>query len=162
MDPHDRGWRTKAQAPRRWLAITITAAFVAVLIVIVTVSIVVMRVIRHELAAETTLQSTIVTAHAVDLFIKSQDPPRWPASWDELAALEITDHPFIHWPDDRPMIEERVSIDFSLTLAEFAAMDPERFDAIRPIGPVYQGWDWYIRYLIDTAGDAINVEAQSP
>lgn len=145
----------------RWFAITITAALLAVLVILIAVPILVARGINTALSAETTLQSTIVTAHAVDLFIKSQDPPRWPDSWDELAMVEVADGPY-HWPGDRVIIEQRVSIDFSLTLAEVAGMDPERFDAISPVGPVYQGWDWRIRFLIHTAGDAVRAEAQAP
>lgn len=106
---------------------------------------------RNALEAERGLQSTVVAGAAVDAFIRAQNPPRWPASWDELATVEYADHPWIHWPRDRGTIEPRVAIDFSATLADVAVTTPESFNAIRPTGPCYSGWRRDLAFVAETA-----------
>jgi len=138
---------TAASPPRRrvWLKRTLLILGCLALACAVSVVWVVARAVNTMLAMEDRLHAVITAGFVVDEFITSQDPPRWPRSWDELETVEASWSRF-EWPRDREEIESRVIIDFDTTLADVARSDRDTFDAIRPNGPSYSntGDIWFV------------------
>jgi hypothetical protein len=89
---------------------------------------------------------TIVTTYL-------ENNPEWPNSWDDLERTSVPLHSHKYELPASPIeFEEwkkRVCIDFTLTRSEVAAMTPENFSAIRPIGPC---WPPDVRNLLKVAG----------
>lgn len=134
-----------------------TILIVGMLVAALTIGVAVTLQIRHTarmlLEAETRLQAVIVTADAVRAFAGTQDPPRWPASWDELATIQVTDHPWIHWPRDRSLIEEHVTVDFGADLETVLAQPIETLNAIRPSGNCFEIWQTYAWHVLQQTRD---------
>lgn len=134
--------------PRRrrvWLKRTLLALGCLVLACVVFAVWTGVRMVNTMLAMEDRLHAVIAAGFVVDEFITSQDPPRWPRSWDELKTVEASWSRF-EWPRDRDEIESRVIIDFDTTLADVARSERDTFDAIRPNGLSYSrpGDIWFV------------------
>ncbi len=106
------------------------------------------------LEAETRSWATYNTCAIITSYIKENENPRWPTSWDDLAGMTYTtQHPY--WPAERAYYQANVAIDFKATLRKVAGMTRQDFDAVQPIGPDNQFQDYQFPPLIDAARDAI-------
>jgi hypothetical protein len=145
----------RTNKPRRgkFVTILIVGMLAAALTIGIAVTLQIRRTARMLLEAETRLQAVIVTADAVRAFAGTQDPPRWPASWDELATIQVTDHPWIHWPRDRSLMEEHVTVDFGADLEAVLAQPIETVNAIRPNGICFEGWQHDVWHALRQAPD---------
>lgn len=79
----------------------------------------------------------------------------WPSSWAELRRVPLKP-PF---DDGYDTVEQKVHIDFGLSLEEVAAMDPASFDAIRNKGRPYADYldQWQAERLVAAARAAAEV-----
>lgn len=120
--------------------ILFTITILLLLAGMIAIPVIVARSVRTQLDAETRLHALIVTAHTIRAFANTQDPPRWPSSWDELATVTYTDHAWIHWPRDRTLIEEHVTVDFDIRLEAVLSTQTNSLEAVRPNGITFTGW----------------------
>jgi hypothetical protein len=122
----------------RWLL----GALVALLLAVIGVGgWIIYTGVSASLEAEKNLHATLFAVHLVERFISEQG--RWPRSWSELEGVSMREGLLgEEWPAISPMIQRRVSIDFTVDPLEVAGQDPMSFIAIRPIGPKYEYRDY--------------------
>jgi hypothetical protein len=126
-----------------------------VLIVIITAIVFVSSALSFVKHAEFALHGNTIVIMTVDKYVKEYG--KWPASWEDLRSVQV-DFGIWRWPDDMKElqdIQEYVEVDFSATLGQVARQTPEDFQAIRPHGPAYGGWQRAIPSLLKTVQDTI-------
>jgi hypothetical protein len=133
-----------------WWAKWVALLAVVTSLIVFWFGVVLYRAKEIALGASNRLHHSIAMAEIIDTFIRTQDPPRWPNSWEELETVEY-DYNGILWPRDRAVLEANLTVNFDLTLEQVAAMDYETFDAILPNGSYVNGWRGYVMFLPETA-----------
>lgn len=138
-------------------AIKTTLLALAALIAIAAVAFIILfyRAAQNLLEYETRSRATLNTCYIVQQYSTESNPPRWPASWDDLAHLTYTEaDPY--WPQDRAYYEANVAIDFDTTLERVSKLTRESFDAIQPIGNNTSFHDLGFQPVINAANAAIH------
>jgi hypothetical protein len=109
------------------------------------------RGVTTSLEAEKTLHVYTATLDILTVYLK-HNHGKWPTSWDDLVGVSPSSQiPDYRWPEDIAEFRKRVRIDFELTGAQVAAMDPEHFSAVEQIGPNYGPNEAWIRQLLNVA-----------
>lgn len=93
--------------------------------------------VQSALEAENRLHAWLIVSSAIEDQLVASGC--WPGSWQELAAYPH-ESGGLFWPRDRARIEGLVSVRFDLTREQVAAMKPDTFDAVRPLGPMTEFW----------------------
>jgi hypothetical protein len=97
------------------------------------------RSVAVSLEAERTLHAYRTTLTVLTIYLR-ENAGAWPSSWEDLARVSLKpdeQRAFLKWPDDMEEFRRRITIDFSLTGAEVAQMNPESFSAVRQVEPNY-------------------------
>lgn len=93
--------------------------------------------VHSALEAENRLHAWLIITSAIEDHLGASG--LWPSGWQELAAYPH-ESGGLFWPRDRARIEGLVSVRFDLTREQVAAMKPDTFDAVRPLGPMTEFW----------------------
>jgi hypothetical protein len=134
---------------RKWtvVIVAITGLVVAVIVSAVWYG------VAESLRAEKTLHAYILVSDVVATYVAHNK--EWPQNWNALAdTLPSEAHHVWVWPDDLEEIRNRVSIDFSLQLADVAAMQESSFRAVQQLGPSYGSIEHMNKEVIDAAKNA--------
>jgi hypothetical protein len=130
---------------RRWIvAVAVTAS----LLVLAGLSYVVVRVVSVAVRAERALHAVYFATVLVQEHVEATG--EWPRCWEDLEACSVSSFAMYKWPDDSNVMQEYVYIDFDATLEDVATQDYHQFRAIRPVGPVFEGYEAYFPALIAT------------
>jgi hypothetical protein len=100
--------------------------------------------------SEHALQAVNLTCCLVESYVSQKDV--WPTSWRQLESVSCPAHnPLYKWPRDSSDIQQKVAIDFSLSLDDVAKLDIDDvsdFTAIRPKVPAFLGYRENLRSLL--------------
>jgi hypothetical protein len=91
--------------------------------------------IYNAIEAEKTLHAYYIV---IDLCTRyaATNSGKWPSSWQDLINLKPTiETGGWAWPRDVSQIQERITIDFSVTPDRLIKTDPRSFTAIQQLGP---------------------------
>jgi hypothetical protein len=97
--------------------------------------------------AEIAYRTTQMVISIVDKYV--QDRKQWPTSWEDLEHVKYETVVFYSWPRDSAEIQKIVKINFNLKLEDLVDETPETFQAIQPLGPIYN-WRDYTKPLIES------------
>lgn len=84
--------------------------------------------------------TAVFAAEVVDKYVNAQDPPRWPSSWSELAAITYKTDGY-YWPEDQDFVQRFVTIDFSVSYDDVSRSDWPAKPPISPRGWSQRGWE---------------------
>jgi hypothetical protein len=107
------------------------------------------RGVTNSLEAEKTLLVYTATLDILTVYLK-HNHGKWPTSWDDMTSVSPSSQiPAYPWPEDISEFRKRVHINFELTGAQVAAMDPEHFSAVEQIEPNYGPHEAGIRQVLN-------------
>jgi hypothetical protein len=118
--------------------------------------------VDYALKAEMSLFAHWQILEVLKIYLK-ENPGKWPKSWEELEQTTLPEESqrVYHWPNQSAEFRKRIRIDFSLTRAQVAAMGPDNFSAIQPIGPHYVLQDYEIEPLLKIAREKMELPAEN-
>lgn len=134
-----------------WLKSWVNVGILLAGAIVLAGAVLVYQAITVSLQAENTLHANYLVLAVVTSHLE-KDNTEWPRSWDELmAAVPNQERGMYAWPKDLEELQQRVRIDFSLTVAQVSAMDPIDFNAVAPIGPHYPIGEGAVEQLLKAA-----------